>query len=89
MARPVRGSLTARWLDLFEEAGVVEQRAAQSYGVTGDGEGLREDERRIQEARGLRGCELRGYVHPGGGVDGAVEGGVFDSQASTIPDREK
>jgi len=40
-------------LNLFEEAGVVEQRAAECDGVTGDREGLREDKGRVQETHGL------------------------------------
>src|ERR1700681_2228836 len=36
-------------LNLFEEAGVVEQRAAERDGVTGDREGLREDKGRVQD----------------------------------------
>src|SRR5690348_8599109 len=72
--------------DLFEQARIVEQSAAESDGVAGDGERLREDERGIKQALRLRGGNLCGEIHPGGGVDGAVERGIFELEAPTKPD---
>ncbi len=71
---------------MFEQARIVEKSAAESDGVAGDGECLREDKGRIEQALRLGGDKLRGEIHPGGGVDGAVEGGVFELEAATIPD---
>ena len=72
--------------NLLEEARVVEENTAESDRVTGDGECLRENEGRIEQPLGLRGGELRTEIHPSGGVDGAVEGRVFELEAAAIPD---
>jgi len=60
---------------LLEEAGIVQESAAESDRVASDGERLREDEGGIEQALRLGGGELRAEVHPGGRVHGAVEGG--------------
>jgi len=73
--------------DLLEEAGVINQSAAQGDGVAQDGKGLGEDERRIQEPPRLRGGELCGHVQPGSHVDGVVKGGIFHLQTTPIPDK--
>ena len=72
--------------NLLEEAGIIDQSAAKSDGVAGDGERLRQDEGRIEQTLRLRGGKLRGEVHPGGNVDRTVEGGVLEFKAATIPD---
>jgi len=71
--------------NLFEEAGVVQKSAAESDGVTENGEALREHEGSVEQAFGLGRGNLRGDIEQGGGVDGAVEGGVFLAQAAAIP----
>jgi len=80
----IRGKQVGQALNMLT---YVEKRAAESDGVASDGEGLRENERRIEQALGLRGGELCAEVHPGSGVDGAVEGGVFEFEATAIPDQ--
>jgi len=73
--------------DLFEEARVVEKRAAESNGVSHDAQTLRKNEWRVQQACGLRGRELTGKIEPTGGVDRAVEGGIVVPEAATVPDK--
>ena len=72
--------------NLFEQARVIEERTAKSESVTAHREDLCEHEGRVQKALRLARSELRGEVHPGGGVDGAVEGRVFGIKAAAIPD---
>lgn len=71
--------------DLFKEPRVVEERAAESERVTADGEYLGEHKGRVEKALRLAGRKLSGTVHPSGGVNGAVEGGIFGFKAAAIP----
>jgi|SRR5450432_1381303 hypothetical protein len=74
-------------LDLLEEAGVVEQRAAERYGVAGYREGLREDKWRVEKAHGLGGGKLSGDVHPSSSVESTIEGSALDLQAAAKPNQ--
>ena len=71
--------------DLFKEPRVIEKRPAERDGVTADSKDLGEHKRRVEKALRLARGELGGEVHPSGGVDGAVEGGVFGIKAAAIP----
>src|SRR5882757_1953661 len=71
--------------DLLEETRIIQERAAEGYGVTGDREGLRENEWGIEHPLGLGGGQLGPEIHPGGDVDGAVKGGVLKFEAPAIP----
>ena len=71
--------------DLFEQARVIEERAAESESVTAHREDLGEHEGRVEKPLRLARSELSGEVHPGGGVDGAVERRVFGIEAAAIP----
>jgi len=75
--------------DLFEEARVIEKRATESEGVTADSENLSKNKGRIEKALRLAGSKLSRKVHPGRGVDGAVESGVFGVQAPAIPNHRR
>jgi hypothetical protein len=71
--------------DLFEESSVIEERATEGESVTADGKDLCEHKRRVEKALGLAGGDLRSEVHPGCGVDGAVEGTVLGIKTAAIP----
>src|SRR5882762_3531427 len=73
--------------DLLEETRIVQERAAEGYGVTGDREGLSENEWGIEHPLRLGGGELSPEIHPGGNVDRAVEGRVFQFEAAAIPNQ--
>jgi len=71
--------------DLFEEARVIEERAAESEGVAAYGKDLREHEGCVEKAFGLARGDLSGEVHPSRGVNRAVEGSVFGIKTAAIP----
>jgi hypothetical protein len=72
--------------DLFEEAGVFKQRAAEGNRVAQDHKRLGENEGRVEETGGLGGRELGSNIQPGCRIDSTVEYGVFGRQAAAIPD---
>src|SRR5258708_8314034 len=72
--------------NLFEEPGVIEKRATERDGVAQHHERLGENEGSVEQTRGLSRRELRGDIQPGGGINGAVESGIFKGQAAAVPD---
>src|SRR5580658_3585341 len=77
--------------DLFKEASIIEQRAAECECVAAYGENLGEHEGRVEKALRLASGDLSGAIHPSRGVDGAVERRVLGVKAAAIPNdrREK
>ena len=73
--------------NLFEEVSVVQKCAAESDGVTHHHERLGKKEGSVQQALGLRGGKLSGDVEPSGGVNGAIESGIFVGQSAPIPNQ--
>jgi len=74
-------------MDAFKEASVIEERATQRHDITQNHEGLGEKEGSVHQAPGLCRGELSGDVEPGGGINGAVERGIFDGQTAAVPDK--
>ncbi len=77
--------------DLFEQARVIQERAAKSKGIAAHSEDLREHKRRVEKPLGLGCGDLSGEVHPSRSVDGAIERSVLGIKATPIPNyrREK
>src|SRR5207245_11044349 len=73
-------------MDLFEEPRVIKKRATQRDDIAQDHESLGENEGSVEQARGLSSGELSGDIQPGGGINGAVERGIFDGQAAAVRD---
>jgi hypothetical protein len=75
-----------KMVNLLEEPRVIEKCPTQRDGIAQDQKRLGENEGSVEQARGLSGRELRGDIQPGGGINGAVELGIFDGQAAAVPD---
>ena len=71
--------------NLFEQARVIQERAAKSKGIAAHGEDLREYEGRVEKPLGLGCGDLSGEVHPSRSVDGAIERRVLRIKATPIP----
>lgn len=71
--------------DLFEKPRIIEDGAAESEGVTADGENLGKHKGGVEKALRLTRGKLGGEVHPGSSVDGAVESRIFGSETPSIP----